>query len=141
MPPPNNRRNAPNRQQRVPLFARTHPFLYKLFLFSSQFTTPLTLLTIASTSTYLPEKLSVSSLLGISELAPWLAARGKRWPVHSGWSGKTISAWLWYFSVWSYIARYALVGTSVVWVVNGWEDEGDVVERENGGGNGGEVRI
>lgn len=39
--------------------------------------------------------------------------------------------WLWYLSVWSYIARYALIGTSVFWVLSGWEEEGDVVERED----------
>jgi hypothetical protein len=29
------------------------------------------------------------------------------------------------------MARYALVGTSVFWVLRGWEEEGDVVERDN----------
>ena len=49
-----------------------------------------------------------------------------------------MSVWLWYLSVWSYIARYALVGTSVVWVLSGWEEEGDVVERENRGAEQGQ---
>ena len=154
MPPTNNQRNG-RRQKRVPPFARTHPFLYKLFLVSAQLTTPLTFLTLASTSGILHRKFSSISAPVSGTTSPSPAYNGfltprfpltsagtsvslssatfskLRWNLPLNW--RKVSVWLWYLSVWSYIARYALIGTSVVWVLSGWEGEGEMVERENVG--------
>jgi hypothetical protein len=159
MPPANPHRRRNNQRTRLPLFARSHPLLYRLFLISAQLTTPLVLLTIASTSSIVQRKLSSSP-----SSSPPSASSGQltwRFPfrptsisvtnsgigagvrsvavsinsITSSWAlqWKKVTVWLWYLSVWCYVSRPALIGSTVVWALKGMaEGEGGREEDELG---------
>jgi hypothetical protein len=136
----------------IPRFGRSHPLLYRFLLLAAQFQTPLTVLTILSTSGYLRRKsafLSSSSSTGtappstrsnasLSKLgftSPFGLNLALFLPLKWGWgegSGlgggvkwRTLTVGLWWMMMASFWSRHVLVGTSVWWVLNGWEDEGE----------------
>jgi hypothetical protein len=155
---PQDRRAEARRRRRnrklIPRFGRSHPLLYRLLLLAAQFQTPLTILTILSTSGYLRRKTSSISPLSSSgtpqstrsnsslsklgftspfglNLALFLPLKfGLGEGSGLGMKGRTTTVALWWMMMASFWSRHVLVGTSVWWVLNGWEDEG---EGEEGG--------
>lgn len=142
-PPPAaaNQPNAPPRRRRnrrkLPRFARSYPLLYRLLLLAATLNTPLTLLTILSTSGYLHRHLSLSSpgsssssrsLSKLGFVSPFGLNLGVFVPRLQGVVGlkwKTCTVALWWVALGSFWSRHLLVGTSVWWVLNGWEEGGD----------------